>query len=777
MVQNCLGFLLGLSCLFWLENAQQSTVSIVLSLLILLSFRFIRTVSFRKQFIAPLLGLLWGSCTASLWLFTTPALLSSPKIADIKGYICSLPVQNNSASFYNSDEDQISIRLTFDFCLSQMGDKTLSFYHANKVRLSVYQVSNEQINQMKAGSFWQLSAKLKPIHGRMNPGGFDYEKWLVSEGFIGTGYVKSSVLTPSAISVNAFYHSVRQTILDKLNRVIPDTDSKGMALALAIGERSSISAEQWQTIKDSGTSHLLAISGLHIGIAALWSYYLCLIIFSRLTFISQKIPAQKIAEVASLIGGLSIALLSGFGYPAQRALMMLVVFLYSRWSARHLSLANVLALSVMIIAFIQPFAVLTVSFWLSILAVAIIVLLLSYKQNFSHGNVKLIEWLRINWFLFVGLMPITWAVFDSISVVGFITNLILIPLTSFLTTPLVYLGLLALVINNTLASWVFYLVDYVLAFTLQIQSLLSEVNRFASVSSLPIALFVLLLLATIIILMPAKMPGKPLLVPVILIAILSINQPKTSERFKMVVFDIGQGLAIHISVGDKQLLYDTGYGNKTFSMAESSLLPYFKRLSISRLDRMIISHADADHAGGMNSILEKLTVDKLLVGEKTILEGADCHTEESWRWKNVQFSFLAHLPNRFYKGNSASCVLQVDVGDNKILLTGDIEKNSEKALLINGLGHFDIIVAPHHGSLTSSTIEFVTETSPNIAIFSTGYANRWQFPKSEVVQRYSDIGADIQITHKQGAIIVTESDDGALKLTTERANRLHFWQF
>jgi len=731
---------------------------------------------FRKYFIAPLFGLFWGSCTASLWLLTTPELISSPQVVNIQGYICSLPVKNNSSSFYKSDNNEVSIRLVFDFCLSRIDEKLLFFFQANKIRLSLYQAEQDQINEMKAGSFWKFNAKLKPIHGRMNPGGFDYEKWLVSEGFIGTGYVKSSSLIPSVVSFKAVYQSTRQRILDKLNRVIPDTDSKGMALALAIGERSSISAEQWQTIKDSGTSHLLAISGLHIGIAALWSYYFFLIIFTRITFISRHIPAQKIAEVASLVGGLSIALLSGFGYPAQRALVMLVVFLYSRWSGRHLSLANILAVSVMIIAFIQPFAVLAVSFWLSVIAVATIVFLLSYRQKITFGNNKFREWLRINWFLFVGLMPITWMIFDSISVVGFIANLILIPLTSFVTTPLVYIGLLTLSISDQLASWLFYLVDHILAFTLQIQALLSEVNSAASVSSLSVLLFVLLLLATIIILMPAKMPGRSLIIPVGLLAIFSLSQPKTDERFKMVVFDIGQGLAVYISVAGKHLLYDTGYGNKTFSMAESSLLPYFKRQSVNRLDRMIISHADADHAGGLDIISDQLKVNMLLVGEKTSREGDDCHTADPWKWGNVEFSFLPHLSNRFYQGNSASCVLQINVNDKKILLTGDIEKRSEKALLDKGLTHNDIVVAPHHGSLTSSTDEFVTQTSPNTVIFSTGYANQWHFPKSKVIKRYMEVGADVQVTHENGAITITESQDGELKITTERMDRSHFWQ-
>ena len=773
MIRFCIGFLVGLSCLFWLENSQQSHSLLVFSLILLTSlFVFPPRYRRHRRYIgAPLSGCLWGSIAVSLWLSTTPQLLSTPHTAEIQGYICSLPVKYQSSK-----------RLSFDFCLTEIDDHQISFYQANKLRLSYYRATNEQSAKMLAGSFWKLRAKLKPIHGRLNPGGFDYEKWLVSEGFIGSGYIKNSEMLAAKFSVKAYYQYLRQKILLKLNQVIPEGESKGMILALAIGERGSITAEQWQAIKDSGTSHLLAISGLHIGIAALWSYYFWLFIFARIKSISRKLPAQKIAEVGSLVGALSIALLSGFGYPAQRALIMLGVYLYTRWSGRHLSLANILAISVIIIAFFQPFAVLTVSFWLSILAVAIIVLLLSYKQSINGRHYGLKEWLRINWFLFVGLMPITWVVFDSISMVGFFANLLLIPLTSFITTPLVYIGLITLSVSNELSSWFFYLADKLITLTYQLQIFFAEVNQLTSVSSLPASLFILLFLATLTILMPAKMPGKTILIPLSMILLLVLTQSKKDHRFKMVVFDIGQGLAIHLTVGDKHLLYDTGYGNADFSMAATSLVPYFKREGIERLDVLVISHADADHAGGLPAIKNDLQISYLYVGEKASEQGIDCHTTPAWQWQAVKFSFLPHLSNKTHSGNNTSCVLQISIADQisgaeqKILLTGDIERKAERKLLNNGIGQFDILVAAHHGSLTSSSEEFVERIQPEYAIFSTGYANQWHFPKTEILQRYANIGANNLVTHQHGAILIHQDSDGKLRVTTERANRPHFWQ-
>ena len=506
----------------------------------------------------------------------------------------------------------------------------------------------------------------------------------------------------------------------------------------------------------------------------MWSYYFCLFIFSRLRFVTARIPAQRIAEAASLLGALSIALLSGFGYPAQRALVMLAVYLYCRWSGRHLSLANVLAMAVMLITVIQPFAVLAVSFWLSILAVAIIVFLLSYKQIITSGHVKFKDWLRINWFLFIGLMPITWVVFDSVPLVGFFANLLLIPLTSFITTPLVYFGLLTLAVSEQLSIGVFYLVDKIIELTFQIQLVLSQLNNMTSVSSLPLVLFILLFLATVVILLPSKMPGKTLLLPIALLSLLSLIQTKNQDGFQMVVFDIGQGLAIHISVGDKHLLYDTGYGNDDFSMAKTSILPYFQRLGINKLDRVVVSHGDADHAGGLNAISKELDIGILLVGESISQPYSDCHSAAPWHWGEVEFVFLTHLSGQ--KGNNSSCVLRISVAGKQLLLTGDIEKQAEIKLLENGLDKYDIVIAPHHGSLSSSTKEFVERTVPSFVIFSTGYANQWYFPKNKVVKRYTDVGAKVLVTHQNGAIIVKQNSTGKLELSTERSNSPHFWQ-
>jgi len=724
--------------------------------------------------------------SAHQWLTYSGPLVTVPQTRTVEGYVCSIPVIR---TFSNSKALQTTV--SFDFCTTRINTQSIAFYQANKIKLNAYENSKQPLKVIRAGSRWQLQVKLKPIHGRLNPNGFNYEKWLFSEGFIATGYVKVWNDSSNITSFLATYHELRQQLYDSLNQIIPQGETKGVILALAMGERSQIERTQWDDIKNSGTAHLLAISGLHIGIAALWSYYLFLFIFSRCSLLTRRVPAQHLAGVMSLFAALSIALISGFEYPSQRALIMLCVFYLSRWSARHLSLGNVLALSVFIITIIQPFSVLSTSFWLSVFAVGVITLLLYYRQEIKGRHHRFKNWLRINWYLYLGLIPISWFVFDNVSVVGIVANLILIPLTSFVTTPIVYIGLATLVFSETIASIVFYLADYAVLATLFIQTLLAKYNQTLAIPAITTGLFILFSLAVFLQLLPRGLPGKSLVYPILLIGLLRLNITNPEPTIKMVVFDIGQGLAIHIAVKDKHLLYDTGYGSGDYSMASGTLLPYFKGQGINDLETLVISHNDSDHAGGLKTILDGLTVNHLFAGEMSLFERQgifsnrdvnnipalqNCHSANVWQWHGVTFKFLPHLSKQQRKGNNASCVLLIETATTSILIPGDIEKKAEKQLLRDGLKVVDLLIAPHHGSLTSSTPEFVNQLKPKIAIFSAGYANQWSFPKREVLRRYERFASQLMTTFETGAITITENGEGALKITTQRGDFPHFWQ-
>ena len=790
--------MLGLSCLHWLNSASYAIISLILSLFVLV----LRHVF--KQKIAPalglvralLFGLLWGSLSIVLWYTTSGNLIKEPQNMNIEGTICSLPSVklqtgrgvNSSIDKNNSESSQNIYLVSFTFCADKLDTSPLSFYQNNRIKLNYYRVNDILAQQLTLGSKWRLLTKVKPIYGRLNPDGFDYEKWLVSEGYIGTGYIRQSEMLMQTTSIKQLYYQFRNQVITKLKGVIPDTEREGFIYALAVGERDNISREQWRSIQGSGTAHLLAISGLHIGIAAMWSYYFVFWIVSRIRWFCERFSAQRIGQVAALVGGTSISVISGLGYPAQRALIMLLVFLSIRWLGRNLNIANSLALAVIIISVLQPFSILSISFWLSVSAVSIIVLVVGYKELFWRTNNKLTAWLRVNWYLFVGLIPITWMSFDSISLVAFGANILLIPLTSFVTAPLIYIGMLVMAISENLAMSIFLLVDWLISVTYEIQLFFASFNRIFNVPAIAIMAFILLSTCLLLFLLPRKTPGKSITLPLLLVSFLIISGREFSPPFKMVVFDVGHGLAIHISVDNKHLLYDTGYGNSDYSVSNTSLIPYFRRLGIRELDAFVVSHDDADHSGGYRDIINNLDVKRIYAGEQL---GADyssraenCHNSASWQWKNVKFEFVAHQSDRLRHGNNASCVLQLSIKngfkENTIVITGDIEKRAEMSLLrqqpLKLYQSVDLLIAPHHGSLTSSSEELVKYLSPKLVVFSAAFKNQWNFPRPKVTKRYRDVGAKQLITWEQGAMTLSISESGDLQLVSERELRKHFWR-
>lgn len=876
MIRFSAAWLAGLSYLVWAIDLQ-SNIIIASAAFFLLLVMFIPTKKERQLFpfipsglgasLAPkyefstivlggLLGIIWACISSSIWLLKVPTAVSKAGIYNVSGYICSIPAaQFDNPNITKGDQrrsrgnkstnsapiELLASRVTFDFCVDSDAKGEWQLWPYDKLRLTRYRPSDAELQNFQAGGYWQFEVKLKPLHGRLNPGGFDYHKWLVSEGYLATGYVRQANQSSTEPSLKATFHAVRQSLYDSLIGVIPNSSSRGMLLALAMGERAEISDEQWNVVSHSGTSHLLAISGLHIGIAALWSYWVVLFLARQSIRLTNRWPAQQIAQVASLFGAFAIAFISGFDYPAQRAVIMLSVFLFSRWTFRHLSSARVLAISVVLITLLQPFAILSISFWLSVFAVAAILFIVSHGERAAGKTKKIRDWLRVNWFLFIALTPISWFVFDRFSIVSYLANLILIPVTTFLTAPIIYLGLIAVMINRWIAESIFLVADWLVDSSYFVQSYLANINQLMPVESLPIVLIGVLLLAVFLILMPSKLPGRIIMLPISMIIAGYLLQPNATSRLKVVVLDVGQGLAVHVSKGDKHLLYDTGYGTTGYSIAQTSLVPYLKRLGISKLDYMIVSHDDADHSGGVSYLLSQVEVATILSGEtiKSLqrtsgkysagLDASEnhqelspegkqsaelsvgdkpersidrdktisCHTADGWQWDHVSFSLLQHTPANTVEdhglkktpsnskakrqlkpvtGNNASCVLLIEFDGRRILVTGDIERPAEKRLVNNGLKEAEVLIAPHHGSETSSSPAFVEIVRPEHVIFSTGFANRWGFPRQKVVERYNKVGSKIWTTANAGAVTIVIENSAQLAIYSERAKHRHFWQ-
>lgn len=715
-----------------------------------------------------LLGVIWGCLHALLWLNYSGNLITQPQVSQLQGQICSIPYKKYAS-------------YKFDFCVDTIDDKPVPVGKLKRLKFTWSQYVKQPDSALAAGQHWQFKAKLTPPHTRYNEAGFDYQKWMLAQGYAGQGKVKqdAKLIDKQLSNSKTLFHAARQKLYHKLNDLIADSKYKGMLLALAMGERSQIDQQGWDILRHSGSSHLLAISGLHIGVAALWAYWLVFYLWRLNVRLCQFYPAQKAANIAALFGALSMLLISGMGIPAQRAFIMLAVFFVSRIFARHYQLSSVLGIALVIILLIHPFAPLSISFWLSFIAVFVISL---YLQKQTRQATKIILWFKLNWQLFLLMLPLTAAFFGLSSFISFIANLVLVPLVSFLLIPLLYLAMLILPLFEPFAQQLFTLASLTMSAVYWLQCFFADMNKTVSQFDLHQLFYLVVVFVSILLLSPKKIFSRMIYLPLSIALVYSFFIKENQTEFEMVVFDIGQGLAIYAQTPQGTFLYDTGWGTKEYALAESVILPFLKSRRITQLDKLIISHADADHAGGVKQIYQQIKIKQLIAGEKIPgYQSVDCHNYPAWHWGEVQLKFLNHLPASRRRGNNASCVLQLITPAGKILLTGDIQKSAEKALIKQGIAKHQIVIAPHHGSNTSSTPEFVKRTMADAVIFSAGYNNQWGFPKNQVVTRFNNIGSQIWTTFQHGAIYISYQPlaDGVserqFNISSQRQLKSHFW--
>lgn len=760
MFYRAVAALVGMLSLYWLSQPFQAQLTAGGAILCLFIDRILGKRFGILSFFS--LGVLWACIHLLFWFYQTRQIIPQNQVAQIAGYVCSIPQSSNQTT-------------RFDFCVDRIGKRTLAFWQSNKIRVTwgKYAVVADPI--VKAGQHWQLQVKLKPVHGKVNLHAFDYEKWLVSENYIGTASVRKRAQLLTGFNPSASYHKYRQAIFDKLFQLTADNASQGLMLALLMGERGGLSDDNWKVFQASGTAHLLAISGLHIGIAALWSYWIISFLWRRSKRLCRWIATPLAAEVASLAGALILYALSGLGLPATRAVIMLSIFLVCRWSGIYLRMLNVLGFALLLILIIHPFAVLSMSFWLSFSAVLTIALVLDREIAQAH---PWLSWLKINGFLYLAMMPVSWLFFGQVSWVALLANLILIPLTTFILTPLLYIGAILSLFAAHLSKFVFDVVDWIFSLSYVLQSHFANWNSLLEFHSLPGGAILAATLLLVLIILPRKLPFKWLALPLSVMLLLPGSSSREQQSLlKVWVFDIGQGLAIYMETPQNNLIYDTGWGNRDYALIKSSVLPFIKRQGIQHIDKVIISHDDADHSGGLPWLKELVSVDEIIAGESLLTSpSTSCHRYPNWIWQGLLFEFIKVVKPGVHQGNNSSCILAVKAEDFSLLLPGDIERQVERILLRQGISQFDFLIAPHHGSNTSSTQSFVESVQPKHVIFSTGFGNQWAFPKQQVVDRYQAINSQIWVTHRDGAIFIELDNNGQVEIDGLRHSSSYFWR-
>ena len=691
----------------------------------------------------------------------------------------------------------------------------------------------------QAGEYWSFVVRLRRPHGFVNSGGFDYEAWLLARGIRATGYVRHGAtrLDGPPASVMQRVHRLRTLLRDRMLAELGDADQGGLLVALAVGDQDGIPASTWEVFRRTGVGHLVSISGLHVALVGLFCGAVASLLWRRLPALTLRLPAQKAAAVAALAGATVYALLAGLGIPVLRAWLMLAVAAAVLFSGRAVAPSRTLAVALLVVLVIDPWAVLAAGFWLSFGAVAIILATLGGRVRARSG------WrgaLRVQLAISVALIPLLLAQFQSFPLLSPLANLVAIPIVSFVVTPLV---LLSLPWPN---AWLLLPADVAAQLMMTVLAWLAAVDgALWEQAAPPPWLLGAGLAAVAALLLPRATPGR-LAAPAVLAGLLAWQPARPPEGgFHAEVLDVGQGLAVHVQTRRHDLLFDAGppYGSEA-DAGSRVVLPYLRAVGVARLDGLVLSHDDADHAGGAQSVVAGVAVARILAGQPAATQrriasaggtageaaGTDpddraygpvprqCAAGEAWEWDGVRFEVLhpqravevaagnaepvdAHAdadaagasmdapagggrratgrPGRGHD-NEASCVLRVSAAAGALLLTGDIGVQTERALLARvpaGALASTVVVSAHHGSRSSSSAAFVDATRALHVVHAAGYRNAFGHPHPQVWARWADAGARNWRTDVQGAIGIDfpAAGSGEVEVTAARERRPRYW--
>ncbi len=650
------------------------------------------------------------------------------------------------------------------------------------IRLSWYGAKAPAI---VTGDRLRLLVKLRRPNGFLNPGGFDYEKYLYQKGIVATGYVRNKPPYPVDLFLqrdqSSGFAEVRNWLRDRLVMAGQSLPNLGLVMALAVGDRSGIESSQWDVFVDTGTNHLLAISGLHITLIGGFCGLLARFLWRRCRFL-QRISRNDCSLYVAVVGAFCYSAMAGFSVPTQRALLMFSVLAIFLLLKRHQRRSAGLAYALIAVCLVNPFSVMAPGFWMSFTAVVILYLVFAFAPR-VQWRYRVLYAIRGHLLITCGLYPLTVLFFQQASLVSPLANFIVVPVVGMLVTPAVFVCSLMAMISVPAAGVMLAPVDLVLSLVSRLLEAMAQwpfaVVRPLALSHITIALLVV---AAALVLLPVPARLRWLIMVLVLPLMLPALPHPAAGGYRLTFLDVGQGTSVLVQTHRHTLLYDAGpQYSRSFNAADAVIIPYLGSQGVTRLDMLLISHNDSDHSGGADELVAAIPVEKFLVSSTLIGDSLPpqhyCRAGMDWVWDEVHFSVI--YPGNSDKGseNDLSCVLQITTREGRsTLLPGDIERYGEQQLLAAEVSSVEVLMAPHHGSATSSSEALVSALQPNFVIHTAGFGNRFGFPRPEVTARYERVGSQQYQTGESGAITMDVTDGEAIKVLEYRKRKAAFWR-
>ncbi len=704
-----LRFLSALPATGWL-------IALLVLALMLLPFRTFPLAFF-------LLGLSWACISAQSALDDRLKPLLDGQTRWVEGRIAGLPQQTgDGVRFELADSRSRNARLP--------------------KRIRVYWRGGPPVH---SGERWRLAITLKRPSGLLNFHGFDQEAWLLAQRIGATGTVKDGErLAPAR---NAWRDSVRQRLM-----AVNAQGREAGLIALVLGDGSGLAAADWQVLQDTGTVHLLVISGQHIGLLAGLIYGL-IAGLARYGCWPRTWPWLPWACGLAFDAALGYGLLAGSGVPVQRACVMVGLVLVWRLRFRHLGRWWPLLLALDGVLMLEPLASLQPGFWLSFAAVAVLILAFGGRLGpWSPWQV----WTRPQWLIAIGLFPALLVLGLPISLSAPLANMVAVPWISLVVLPLALLGT-ALLPLPFVGEGLLWLAGGALGGLFNGLAWLAGQMPAWVPAEVPLGYWLVSLFGAVLLLLPKGLPFRLLGWPMLLLVVFPPREGVPHGQVEVVQLDVGQGQSLILRTRHHTLLYDAGPRSGAFDLGARVVLPSLRKLGVGALDMLLLSHADADHAGGAAAVARGMPVKRVVGGETeglpAFLAAQPCVSGEQWRWDGVTFE-LWQWPDAI-SGNPKSCVLQVQANGERLLLTGDIDQAAERALLASPLAvPTDWLQAPHHGSRTSSSWAFLERLAPRSVLISRARGNAFGHPHPQVMARYQRLGSQVYDSAEQGAVRV-----------------------